>query len=105
MNLKTIHKQQATMQRAGLVNARPHERINLWYLLVAITLLLLFAETGRPQEPGKAQPQTSSPALVPVTVTVSVETKHAKDFPVIYPEDVRVFQGKERQKVTAPGCN
>lgn len=83
------------------MNARPHERINLWYLLVAITLLLLLlAETGRPQEPGKAQPQTSSSALVPVTVTVSVETKHAKDFPVIYREDVRVFQGKDRLKVT-----
>jgi hypothetical protein len=100
MNLKTIHKQPAMTQRASLMNQRPHERISLWYLLVAITLLLLFAQTGRPQEPGKAQPPTSSTALVPVTVTVSVETKHAKDFPVIYPEDVRVFQGKERLKVT-----
>jgi hypothetical protein len=101
MNLKTIHKQSTMMRGAGLMNARPHERINLWYLLVAITLLLLLAETGRPQEPGNAQSQTTSPqALVPVTVTVSVETKHAKDFPVIYPEDVRVFQGKERLKVT-----
>jgi len=88
------------MQGAALMSVRPHERIGLWYLLAAITLLLLFAETGRPQEPGKAQSQASSQALVPVTVTVSVETKHAKDFPVIYPEDVRVFQGKERLKVT-----
>lgn len=100
MNLKTIHKQQAMMQRSGLMSERPHERIGLWYLLIAITLLLLFAETGRPQEPGKAQPQTSSTAVVPVTVTVSVETKHGKDFPVIYLEDVRVFQGKDRLKVT-----
>ncbi|MGB9121857.1 MAG: hypothetical protein WCE73_14640, partial [Candidatus Angelobacter sp.] len=84
MHFKTIHKQQATMRGAGLMNA--HERINLWYLLVAITLLLIFAEAARPQEAGKTQPQTSSTALVPVTVTVSVETKHAKDFPVIYPE-------------------
>ena len=100
MNLKTIHKQPAKMQGAGSINERPHERIGLWYILVSIMLLLLFAQTGRPQEPDKAQPQTSSPALVSVTVTVSVETKHAKDFPVIYPEDVRVFQGKERLKVT-----
>ncbi len=85
----------------GYISA-PHERIGLWYVLVAILLLLLFAETARPQEPSKAQPQTSSPAqsLVPVTVTVSVETKHAKDFPVIYREDVLVFQGKDRLKVT-----
>lgn len=101
MHFKTVHKQHAMMQRAGLMNARPHERIGLWYLLIAITLLLLFVETAKPQEPRNAQPQTaSSSALVPVTVTVSVETKHAKDFPVIYPEDVRVFQGKERLKVT-----
>lgn len=100
MHFKTIHKQPVMRRYAGLMNARPHERINLWYLLVAITLLLLFAETARPQEPGKAQPQTSSAAMVSVTVTVSVETKHGKNFPVIYREDVRVFQGKERLKVT-----
>jgi hypothetical protein len=100
MNLTTIHKQRAMMPRSGLMSARPHGRMNLWYLLIAITLLLLFSGTGRPQEPSKAQPQASSAAVVPVTVTVSVETKHAKDFPVIYLEDVRVFQGKERLKVT-----
>ena len=100
MHFRTIHKQPAMMQGAGSMSARPHERIGLWYLLAAIALFLLFAQTGRPQEPDKAQPQTSSPTLVPVTVTVSVETKHAKDFPVIYREDVRVFQGKERLKVT-----
>ena len=84
---------------AGSMSA-PHERIGLWYILVSILLLLLFAETARPQQPGKAQPQANSPAMVSVTVTVSVENKHAKDFPVIYPEDVRVFQGNERLKVT-----
>lgn len=100
MDLKTIHKQPVMMRSDSLTSARPHERINLWYLLIAITLLLLFAEAGRPQEPGKGQSQTGSTVVVPVTVTVSVETKHGKDFPVIYPEDVRVFQGKERLKVT-----
>lgn len=102
MNLKSIHRQSAMMHSGHLMNARPHERIGLWYILVSILLLLLFAETARPQEPAKAQPQTSSQAqpLVPVTVTVSVETKHAKDFPTIYQEDVLVFQGKERLKVT-----
>ena len=94
IHLKTIHKS------AGLMGARPHERIGLWYILFSIMLLLLFAETARPQEPGNTQSQANPQALVPVTVTVSVETKHARDFPVIYREDVLVFQGKERLKVT-----
>lgn len=100
MHLKTLHKQPVMMRSEHLTSARPHERIGLWYLLIAITMLLLFATIARPQEPGKGQSQTSSTVVVPVTVTVSVETKQGKDFPVIYPEDVRVFQGKERLKVT-----
>ena len=80
MNFKTIHKQSTMMRGYGLMNVRPHERINLWYLLVAITLLLLLAEMGRPQEPGKAQSQTTSPqALVPVTVTVSTDDTDRAD--------------------------
>lgn len=45
------------------------------------------------------QPQSSTSGTVPVTTVVSVEAKHGKEIPTIYKEDVRVFQGKNRQKV------
>jgi hypothetical protein len=41
-----------------------------------------------------------SPAMVPVTMLVSVEARHGKDIPAINREDVRVLQGKNRLQVT-----
>jgi hypothetical protein len=43
----------------------------------------------------------TSQRTVPVTIVVSVEAKHGTEAPVIYREDVRVFQGQNRVKVTA----
>jgi hypothetical protein len=37
---------------------------------------------------------------VPVTIVVSVDAKHGTEIPVIYREDVRVFHGQNRLKVT-----
>lgn len=37
---------------------------------------------------------------VPVTIVVSVDAKHGTEIPVIYREDVRVFHGQDRLKVT-----
>jgi hypothetical protein len=44
--------------------------------------------------------QQPSSATVPVTVVVSVEAKHGKDIPAVTREDVRVFQGRDRLRVT-----
>src|SRR5258708_3124977 len=44
--------------------------------------------------------QAASSGEVPVSIVVSVEAKHHKDVPVVYKEDVRVFQGKDRLQVT-----
>lgn len=46
--------------------------------------------------------ENTSAQTVPVTIVVSVEAKHGAEIPVIYPEDVRVFQGSDpiRLKVT-----
>src|SRR5579859_4889721 len=47
-----------------------------------------------------AQTSGSSPG-VPVNLVVSVEPRKGKEMPVVQREDVMVFQGKERRKVTA----
>jgi hypothetical protein len=44
--------------------------------------------------------QTAPVSTVPVHMLVSVETAHGKSVPTIYPEDVRVFQGRNRLHVT-----
>lgn len=44
--------------------------------------------------------QQPSPGTVPVSVVVSVEAHHGKDIPAIKQEDVRVFQGHDRLRVT-----
>ena len=41
----------------------------------------------------------TSQHTVPVTISVSVEPRHGSEVPVIYREDVRVFQGQQRLKV------
>lgn len=43
------------------------------------------------------QPITTG--TVPVTMVVSVEAKHGKEIPTIYPDDVRVFHEHDRLKV------
>jgi hypothetical protein len=46
-----IEATQLTLSRETAViaeHARPHERIGLWYLLLAIMLLLFFIATARP---------------------------------------------------------
>ena len=43
--------------------------------------------------------QPSAPPTVPVTMVVSVEAKHGKEIPTIYPDDVRVFHDHDRLKV------
>jgi len=44
--------------------------------------------------------QQSAPETVPVSTNVSVEARHGKDIPVVNREDVRVFEGHNRLKVT-----
>lgn len=44
--------------------------------------------------------QQSSSGTVPVSPVVSVEARHGKDVPAVNREDVRVFQGKDRDQVT-----
>jgi hypothetical protein len=44
--------------------------------------------------------QQSASGTVPVTTVVSVEARHGKDIPVVNREDVRVFEGRNRLKVT-----
>ncbi|HWX53156.1 MAG TPA: hypothetical protein VN176_01060 [Verrucomicrobiae bacterium] len=60
---------------------------NLWCLL-AFTLVL---GTGWSQQ---------TAGTVPVSLVVTVEAKHGKEVPVVYKEDVRVLQGKDRLQVT-----
>ena len=45
--------------------------------------------------------QQSAYGTVPVSTVVSVEARHGKDIPVVNREDVRVFEGHNRLKVTA----
>src|SRR5882762_5444082 len=44
--------------------------------------------------------QQSASGTVPVSTIVSVEARHGKDIPVVNREDVRVFEGHNRLKVT-----
>ncbi len=44
--------------------------------------------------------QQPSSGTVPVSVVVSVEARHGKDIPAVNREDVRVFQGHDRLRVT-----
>jgi hypothetical protein len=44
--------------------------------------------------------QQSASGTVPVSTVVSVEAKHGKDIPVVNREDVRVFEGHNRLRVT-----
>jgi hypothetical protein len=44
--------------------------------------------------------QQSASGTVPVSTVVSVEARHGKDIPVVNHEDVRVFEGRNRLKVT-----
>jgi hypothetical protein len=44
--------------------------------------------------------QQSASETVPVSTLVSVEARHGKDIPVVNREDVRVFEGHNRLKVT-----
>src|SRR5260370_7436900 len=44
--------------------------------------------------------QQSASGTVPVSTVGSVEAKHGKDIPAVNREDVRVFQGHNRLKVT-----
>ena len=46
-----------------------------------------------------AQEKVSAPA-VPVKMIVTVEPRHDKDAPVLHPEDLMVFQKKQRLRVT-----
>jgi hypothetical protein len=43
--------------------------------------------------------QPAASETVPVTMVVSVEAKHGKEIPTIYPDDVRVFHDRDRLKV------
>jgi hypothetical protein len=44
--------------------------------------------------------QQVSSGTVPVSTVVSVEAKHGKDIPAVNREDVRIFQGRDRLRVT-----
>jgi hypothetical protein len=44
--------------------------------------------------------QQSASGTVPVTTVVSVEARHGKNIPVVVREDVRVFEGHSRLRVT-----
>jgi hypothetical protein len=44
--------------------------------------------------------QQSASETVPVSTLVSIEARHGKDIPVVNREDVRVFEGHNRLKVT-----
>jgi hypothetical protein len=50
MHIEKSSAQHALSRETAVIvdNARPHERIGLWYLLLAIVLLLFFAATARP---------------------------------------------------------
>ena len=64
-----------------------------WLTILGVVIDLgLVALSGRAQQP--------SPGTVPVSTVVSVEARHGKDVPAVYREDVRVFQGKDRDQVT-----
>lgn len=64
-------------------------RGNKAWLLIAFILAL-----------STAWSQEAAPGTVPVSVIVSVEARHGAAAPVIYKEDVRAFQGKNRLQVT-----
>ncbi len=64
-----------------------------WLTILGVVIGLgLITLSGRAQQP--------SPGTVPVSTVVSVEARHGKDVPVVNREDVRVFQGKDRDQVT-----
>jgi hypothetical protein len=62
----------------------------------AILGLLTGFSSGTPSRAG----QQPSLGTVPVSVVVSVEAQHGKDIPAVNREDVRVFQGHDRLRVT-----
>jgi hypothetical protein len=62
-----------------------------WLTIIAVTVSLGLVS---------ARAQRPSPGAASVSTVVSVEARHGKDVPVINREDVRVFQGKERNQVT-----
>lgn len=61
-------------------------------LFVELILVLLAVACAQGQQP-------ITTGTVPVTVVVSVEAKHGKEIPTIYPDDVRVFHEHDRLKV------
>jgi hypothetical protein len=61
------------------------------------TFVILAAALAISAPPLSAQQPSS--AGVPVHVVVTVEARHGKDIPVIHREDVRVYQGKNRDQV------
>jgi hypothetical protein len=48
---------------------------------------------------GQNKAQTS-PGLVPVQMIVTVEARHGKDVPSLYPQDVKAYERNERLRVT-----
>jgi hypothetical protein len=62
---------------------------------VVLALAIVFSFTT---SSWSAQQPSSVP--VPVSVVVSVEAKHGKDIPAVTRDDVRVFQGRDRLRVT-----
>ena len=63
----------------------------------SVVLGLLIGLSGRPLSWSAQQPSSGT---VPVSIVVSVEAKHGKDIPAVNREDVRVFQGRDRLRVT-----
>jgi hypothetical protein len=63
-------------------------------MLVAITALLVSVQLISAQE-------NSSPAGLSVNLVVTVEARHGSNVPDIGREDVMVFEGRDRDKVTA----
>jgi len=47
-----------------------------------------------------ARPQAASPATVPVQMLVTVEGRHGAEVPEITRDDVMVYQGRNRDRVT-----
>jgi hypothetical protein len=63
----------------------------------SVVLGLLIGISGGPLSWSAQQPSSGT---VPVSTVVSVEAKHGKDIPAVNREDVRVFQGRDRLRVT-----
>jgi len=64
-----------------------------WLAAVALFISLSFAARS-----GLAQ--QFSPGTIPVSTVVTVEARHGKNVPTVKREDVRVYQGKDRNQVT-----